>query len=134
MGGDEREEIAAAVSASGELGSRYDSAIAEGLVERIGDEIDKRVEARLRGLGQQPAGLPPVAAEPTLPLAQPAQPVERARGSGGGFVIVLVSLIFGTGATSVVVTNARNAAAQVVMVLLIWAAIAIINIAHARRR
>lgn len=124
MNADQRDEIAASVAARAELGSRYDDALAEGLVERIGDEIDKRVDARLHGLGQQPAGVPPVS----------AQPAEHARGSGGGFLIMLVSLIFGTGATSVVVSNARNAAAQVVMVLLIWAAIAVMNIAHARRR
>ena len=48
---DEREEIAASVAAHAELGSRYDAALAEGLVERIGEEIDRRVDARLRGMG-----------------------------------------------------------------------------------
>src|SRR5260221_14706482 len=46
-----RDEIAASVAAHAELGARYDGAVAEGLVERIGEEIDRRVEARLRGLG-----------------------------------------------------------------------------------
>jgi hypothetical protein len=49
---DERDEIAASVAAHAELGSRYDAAVAEGLIERIGEEIDRRVDARLRGLGQ----------------------------------------------------------------------------------
>jgi hypothetical protein len=48
---DEREEIAASVAAHAELGPRYESAVAEGLVERIGEEIDRRVDARLRGMG-----------------------------------------------------------------------------------
>jgi len=41
-----QEDVTAAVAAHRELGSDYDSAIAEGLVERIGAEIDKRVDAR----------------------------------------------------------------------------------------
>ena len=40
-------DIAAAAAAHRELGPDYDAAVAEGLVERIGIEIDKRVEARL---------------------------------------------------------------------------------------
>jgi len=42
-----RNDIAAAAAAHHELGRDYDDAIAEGLVERIGMEIDKRVDARL---------------------------------------------------------------------------------------
>jgi hypothetical protein len=42
-----REDIAAAAAAHHELGRDYDGAIAEGLIERIGEEIDKRVDARL---------------------------------------------------------------------------------------
>lgn len=44
-----RENIAAAAAARQELGSSYDDVIAEGLIERIGAEIDKRVDARLEG-------------------------------------------------------------------------------------
>jgi hypothetical protein len=42
-----REHIAAAAAAHQELGRDYDGPVAEGLVERIGEEIDKRVEAKL---------------------------------------------------------------------------------------
>jgi hypothetical protein len=42
-----RDDIAAAAAAHRELGSDYDSAVAEGLVDRIGAEIDKRIEARI---------------------------------------------------------------------------------------
>jgi len=42
-----REQIAAAVSAHRELGRDYDGPVAEGLVERIGAEIDQRVDTRL---------------------------------------------------------------------------------------
>ena len=56
MNADEREEIAASVAAHAELGPRYDAALAEGLVERIGEEIDRRVDARLRGMGAAGTG------------------------------------------------------------------------------
>lgn len=42
-----RDDIAAAAAAHRELGSDYDSAVAEGLVDRIGAEIDKRIDSRL---------------------------------------------------------------------------------------
>src|ERR1022692_5218005 len=43
-----RDDIAAAAASHRELGRDYDGAVAEGLIERIGDEIDKRVTAKLR--------------------------------------------------------------------------------------
>jgi hypothetical protein len=42
-----QEDIVAAAAAHHELGRDYDSAVAEGLIERIGAEIDKRVDARI---------------------------------------------------------------------------------------
>ncbi len=42
-----RKDIAAATAAHRELGRDYDDAIAESLVDRIGAEIDKRIDARL---------------------------------------------------------------------------------------
>src|SRR5580693_9926092 len=65
MGSDHEAEIRASVGAHDDLGPGYDDAVAEGLVERIGAEIDKRVEAQLRRYGAPygpyfaPPGLPP---------------------------------------------------------------------------
>jgi VIT1/CCC1 family predicted Fe2+/Mn2+ transporter len=42
-----RNDIAAATAVHRELGRDYDDAVAESLVDRIGAEIDKRVDARL---------------------------------------------------------------------------------------
>jgi len=42
-----RDDIAAAAAAHRELGRDYDGAVAEGLVDRIGAEIDKRIDARV---------------------------------------------------------------------------------------
>jgi hypothetical protein len=45
-------DIAAAAAAHHELGRDYDDAVAEGLVERIGSEIDKRVDAKFAARDQ----------------------------------------------------------------------------------
>ena len=44
---DREAEIAASVAALRDLGTGYDQALAEGLVERIGAEIDKRIAAEV---------------------------------------------------------------------------------------
>ena len=149
MNVNERDEISASVAAHAELGPRYDDAVAEGLVERIGDEIDKRIDARLRGqsgpgqqqqIGQPPAyqGTPayqgPVAPAPARPAA--ASPPAHAPSRGGGFsgvILGLGSMGLGVGATAVVVSHHVEGVAAVLMVLLIWAMIAVINIAHSQR-
>jgi hypothetical protein len=143
----ERDEISASVAAHAELGPRYDDAVAEGLVERIGEEIDKRVDARLRGADPQgrraglaeqagPNGyLPPTYQPPPAPPEAPA-PVHPDRRTGGlsGVILGLGSMGFGLGSTAVVVSHHVPAVAALFMVLLIWLAIAAINIAHSQRR
>jgi hypothetical protein len=148
----ERDEITASVAAHSELGSRYDTAVAEGLVERIGEEIDKRIDARLGGQHQPgqraqasnrtmpaysegPAYQGPATPTPSMPAAAPPPPaVPRRTGGLSGMVLGLGSMGLGVGATAVVVGHHVSSAAGVIMILLIWAAIAIINIAHSQRR
>ena len=161
MNADEREEITASVAAHADLGPRYDGAVAEGLVERIGEEIDRRVDARLRRLGQQQPAPPSVRRPEYLspgqqivpsgyqgtgqpapgqmpgsaapgPAAAPAVP--RRGNAVTGMILGLGSMGLGVAATAVVVSHHVAGPAAVVMVLLIWLAIAVINIAHAQRR
>jgi len=155
---DEREEITASVAAHAELGPRYEGAVAEGLVERIGEEIDRRVDARLRSLGQQ---RPAASSVPRQEYLSPGQQIvpsgyqgtgQRAPGPGSavagpaaapavprrsngvtGMILGLGSMGLGVGATAVVVSHHVAAGAAVFMVLLIWLAIAVINIAHSQR-
>ena len=157
MNADERDEITASVAAHAELGSRYDSAVAEGLIERIGEEIDKRVDARLRGLGNQsvprqaylspgqrivPPGYhggeqpaPPVRADGhAAPAPPPSQATARRSNGVSGMLLGLGSMGLGVGATAVVVSHGLATSGAVVMVLLIWIAIAVINIAHSQRK
>jgi predicted lipid-binding transport protein (Tim44 family) len=139
------------VAAHAELGPRYNEAVAEGLVERIGEEIDKRIDARLgqpqpaqrapggnhsahpeRPAYQGPATYQGQAPAPAMAAAPP--PAPRRAGGFSGAILGLGSMGLGVGATAVVVSHHVSSAAAVLMVLLIWAAIAIINIAHSQRK
>ena len=120
-----REEIQASTAAHRDLGSGYDSAVAEGLVERIGEEIDRRVDARLFGHLQPPA---------------PPRRRDRAPGrfGAGPVFLALGSMGLAIGATVAVLHPGDNppgtiTAGQEVLVALIWIVIAAINIAYARR-
>ena len=187
MGSDHEAEIRASVGAHQDLGSGYDDAVAEGLVERIGAEIDQRIEAQLRryfappgppspGAQGAPGAAAPGVAEPAGPgvpqgylvpsgypppgyhgypgypgypgyqayqgpmlapgyqAPPPSRPASRSAGqrSVAMTVIALGSMAFGVAGTAIA-AHARNGGGQAVMVLLIWAAIAIVNIAYARR-
>jgi hypothetical protein len=134
----ERDEITASVAAHADLGPGYETAVAEGLVERIGEEIDRRIDTRLGGQWPgQPASAyrGPMLPTPVGPAAAPPPAVPAKRSNGvTGLVLGLGSMGLGVGATAVVVSHHVNAFAEVVMVLLIWLAIAIINVAHSQRR
>src|SRR5580693_2597863 len=186
MSSDHEAEIRASVAAHQDLGSGYDDAVAEGLVERIGTEIDKRIEARLAAFGPAPAGAPgpqqapgyrspgdyapappgaagaaaPGSGAPGYPGYQapagyqgyhgyqgymgpmlppgyqmgppPAKPASIGQRNVATTITALGSMALGVGATAIV-SRGSNSGAQALMVLLIWAAIAVINIAYARR-
>jgi hypothetical protein len=147
-----RDEIAASLAAHNELGPRYDDAVAEGLVDRIGEEIDKRVEARLRGLGA-PGGQAPYGGQglyagqggpqpysyvpgPAVPMSPAPAPVPAAQHRSGtpGVVLGLGSIAVAAGVTSSVMSSTTASVAKVFIALLIWMAIAVVNIAFSRRR
>jgi len=109
-----REEIGASAAVHAELGREYDHAVAEGLIERIGAEIDRRVDAR---------------------LATPARGRVRTRrpGTFATLVMGLGSMGLGVGATAVVLSDAQTSTPQTVMVLIIWIAIAVINVTFSNR-
>jgi len=166
MSSDHESEIRASVAAHAGLGPGYDDAVAEGLVERIGAEIDKRIDARLgspgpaRSPGYQgpvaPAGaqpeVPPPAGYqappgyqgyqgymgPVLPPGYqlgppPVRPSPVGQRSVATTITALGSMALGVGATAIIASHVSSSAAQAFMVLLIWVAIAIINVANARR-
>jgi hypothetical protein len=135
-----QQDIAAAAGAHTELGRAYDGAVAEGLVERISSEIDKQVDARLAQRGIQPA----------LQLSRSAW-ANLAMGLGtvglgiGGTAVILQSwpssgiapkavLDLGSFHASLMTSSRSVSTAQIALIALIWAVIAVINIAYARRR
>jgi hypothetical protein len=145
----EHDEITASVAAHQELGPGYESAVAEGLVERIGEEIDRRIDARLGGQpawsghpgqtgapqgGQQPAAYRGPVMPPAPPPAAAPPPAPRRTGALSGVVLGLGTTGLGLGATAVVVAHHVQPFAEVVIILLIWAAIALINVAHSQRK
>src|SRR5947199_1685199 len=86
MSSDPEAEIRASVGAHADLGPGYEDAVAEGLVERIGAEIDKRIDARL---AQTPGHQGPAAsagAQPGVPapagVAGAASPAGTAGADG----------------------------------------------------
>jgi hypothetical protein len=137
-------EIASVAGAHRELGPGYDEALAEGLVERIGAEIDKRIDARLgqrgpsgtAGSPTSTAPIPQVApAAPSTPATRPAWvPVAVAGVSMGCGVAASAVVVFAT-ATNIngTVHNAVNGS-QLLLVALIWAVVAVVNVAYARHR
>jgi|SRR5215469_543216 len=106
-----RSDITAATAAHRELGSDYDDAVAESLVERIGAEIDKRVDARL---GVRSSG-----------ASSPAKPSQVGRSHG----LVLAGAAAGAGITGLVAILARNgeSGATVKSVIWIWLILAIVS-------
>jgi hypothetical protein len=123
------EEIRASAAAHRDLGPGYEGAVAEGLVERIGEEIDRRVDARLYGgLRQNPQfPVPPPAPNPALP--RPAGP------NVAQVFLALGSMALGIGASAAVLHPGQgNSGGLGVLVALIWIVIGAINITYARRR
>ncbi len=114
-----REDITAATAVHRELGPGYDDAVAEGLVERIGAEIDKRVDARLAQRDEAPV--------------QRGHSGQASPGVRPSVVVLgLGSMAIG-GITAVSLLNTHDGNSALV-VALIWIIIGVINVAYARRR
>ena len=128
-----REDIAAAAAVHQELGRDYDDAVAEGLIERIGAEIDKRVDARLGQRGDR-----------LMPRGPGGQLSPSARSSWAVIALGLGSMGLGVCAAAAVLNVGRNIGpsgitttvngSQVALVVIIWLIIGVINVAYARRR
>ena len=163
MSSDPEAEIRASVGAHADLGPGYEDAVAEGLVERIGAEIDKRIEARLAQTGAVgapgpapgvpapagaagaagPAGYPGFQGGyqgypgPVLPPGYqlgppPVRPSPVGARNVATTITALGSVALGVAATAIV-SSVGSLGGQGFIILTIWVAIAIINVAYARR-
>jgi hypothetical protein len=137
-----QEDIAAAAAAHRDLGREYDDAMAESLVERIGAEIDKRIDDRLGQPGGRPRrrfGLPSPAdqlsqAAQFSQAAQPSQPSAPSRQGRPAWETVpmaLGSMIIGGLVTNGMANDGHTPGS---VIALIWIVIGVINVAYARRR
>ncbi len=118
-----REDIAAAAAAHHELGRDYDGAVAEGLIERIGEEIDKRVDARLGHRSDRHAY-----------HDEGGQLSSAARPAWSVIVLAFGSMGFGIAAAGAVLSLAhQNRGGADVLVALIWIIIGVINVSYSRR-
>jgi hypothetical protein len=122
-----RDDITAAAAAHRELGRDYDGAVAEGLIERIGSEIDRRIDARLALSGA--ARVPSAAPEP----AHPVKPATSRPISFASIVLALGSMGIGIGAAGTVLSLGDNTGGQMWLVALIWIIIGAVNVSYSRR-
>ena len=131
-----QQDIAAAAAAHTELGRAYDGAVAQGLVERISSEIDKQVDLRLaqRGIQPSPAAWANVAmglGSVGLGIGATAVTLHSWPTSG---VAPKAVVDLGSFRASLMTSTHSVSTVQVVLIVLIWAVIAVVNIAYARRR
>jgi hypothetical protein len=108
------DEIRAAAETHRDLGPDYQSAVIESFLDKVGREIDARVDARV------------AAAQPYIQAAPPAKPVTRERSA---FVLAIVSMALGIPLTALTVTAGQHPVG-IAGLLVVWIAIAVINVAY----
>jgi hypothetical protein len=105
------EEIRAAAEIHQELGPNYQEAVIESFLDKVGREIDARVDARLAQQGVQP-------------------PAPRGRGqSGSPMTLAIVSMALGIPISAIVVSAGAHPAGPVGL-LIVWLVIGVINVAY----
>lgn len=109
------EEIRAAAEVHDELGPRYRDAVIESFLDKVGREIDARVDSRLAQQGP----------------AHPAQTGRRGHHHSGSssLPLAVVSLIFGIPLTAITVAAGPHPVGLPGLIV-VWAAIAVINVAY----
>jgi hypothetical protein len=105
------DEIRAAAEVHRELGPDYDKAVVESFLERLGSEIDARVDARVAQVAE----------------ARAVQPHGRSLSPAA---LALGSIALGIPITAIVATAGAHPVGFA-GVLVVWLAIAIINVAYA---
>ena len=148
MAAERQDEIAASVAALQDLGPGYDQALAEGLVERIGAEIDKRIAAEIdnrvtaevdsrlvtqldRYAGcrhQRRRAKRMVRAERRLARAEHADHAGRQT-----LVMALGSMVIGL-LVSLIVLHGSPGIAAMMLAVALWVVIAVINAIYAFRK
>ena len=109
-----RDDLVAAIGARRELGPEYEDAVLDSFLARLENQIEARVDARVsQRLGQSPA----------------ASAESQSGRSDPGLVLGVWSVIAGIPVTAIATGNEG-----VVGLVVAWAGIATVNLAHALRR
>jgi hypothetical protein len=148
MATESQAEIAASVAALQDLGPGYDQALAEGLVERIGTEIDKRIVAEIdkrvtaevdgRILAQldRYAGCRHQRRRAKRMMREERRTIRAERADRAGrqtVFLALGSMLVALAVTGIVLTGSPGIA-DLMLMAMIWVIIGIINVAYALRR
>ena len=115
-------EFRAAAETSKELGPEYQDAVLESFVDRVGREIDARVDARLAQAAAQPLAAQRMATPPAPRTPKPFSVMALALGS----------IALGIPLTAIVVAAGAHPAGFAGL-LVIWIAIAVINLGYAAK-
>lgn len=114
-------ELRAAAETHKELGPEYRDAVLESFVERVGREIDARVDARLAQ----------AAVRPVAPQSAPAAPARQPK-QFSPLAMALGSIALGIPITAIVVSAGPHPSG-ILGLLVVWIAIAVINVAYAAK-
>ena len=148
MAAESQAEIAASVAALQDLGPGYDQALAEGLVERIGTEIDKRIAAEIdnrvtaevdsRILTQldRYAGCRHQRRRAKRMMRAERRTIraERADHSGRQTMILALGSMLVALLVTAIVLNGSPGVAAIMLMALIWVIVGAINVAYAVRK
>jgi hypothetical protein len=115
-------ELRAAAETHKELPAEYSDAVLESFVDRVGREIDARVDARLAQ----------AAARPVTPQPGPAAPAPRAPKQFSPLAMALGSITLGIPVTAIAVAAGAHPAG-IWGLLVVWVAIAVINLGYAAK-
>ena len=117
------QEISASVGAYRDLGGGYDDAIAAGLVERIGAEVDRRVDERISRY--QRAGQPAADGAGSQDARHRTAPHPGSQVSWQQTILAFGSMVIGAITSGVILGHEEGTWP----ILVIWFAIVVINMA-----
>src|ERR1700722_13330533 len=109
------EEIRAAAETYSELGPGYRDAVIESFLDKVGGEIDARVAARLAALG---------------PIPGPTRRQRHGSASGAPMALAIVSMVLGIPISAIAVAAGDHPAGALGLIV-VWVAIAAINLGYA---
>jgi hypothetical protein len=122
------DELRAAAEVHDELGPDYRDAVLESFLDKVGKDIDARVDARLQGPRTYPL-------QPAQQNATPPPPAVPRQTKDKTFALAIVSIALGIPLTAIVAgINRGSGSVEFAILLVIWVAIAVINVAHARHK